>query len=256
MKSQNTRFNTSRLNASAGIAIGPILFVIFILGIIATAFSSSSSVFTSAVSTDKISSDIVVQTNLIKSAVSSCRTRSILKIALSRGNPGEACLIPSGRGYPVFIPYAYPSRGLIRDLVCSPLIERVNDSRVCEFLTDSSSLQNFSIWKSEGHYTVLPPPPKGFKEWEYINAESDSSHGGICAWIAPENPEANNIIEEGLKRAAAKFNSLILEAGDSAGSMLAEAIENKKEVVLDVSSKKFIIWLLPPESSAHTDCLP
>ncbi|MCL2473689.1 MAG: hypothetical protein FWF23_02120 [Alphaproteobacteria bacterium] len=249
-------------SASAGIAIGPILFVIFILGIVAAAFASSSGVFSGAISIDRISSDIAVQTGLIKSAVSSCKAKSALRISLSKGQKGEACLTPSGQGYPLSGSETYPERALVRELVCSPMTERVDSLGNCYFVTDNDGFGKiehaFSIWNLEGSQTVFPSPPKGFRDWEYINAEAPFSHGGVCAWISPVNPDSDNVsFTEGLIRAAAKFNSAVLPI-DSPEAVLVEAIKDKKEVVLAVSSQKFIIWLRPPQSlsSANPNCLP
>ena len=56
----------SRFPANAGIAIGPILFILALLGMIVSFMASSSSGFNVAGAADRVNADIVNQANLIR----------------------------------------------------------------------------------------------------------------------------------------------------------------------------------------------
>ncbi len=165
-----------RFSTTAGIAIGPILFVIAILALLAAVMASGGSEFQVASSADRITSDIVSQTNLIRSTITQCNLQ--YQMALSIGSVSSQ-------------PDSYPtaaSATLVSALLCDPL-------------------GTSSIWSNSTSAIMLPQPTQGFNAWQYINA--GASGGGRCFWTSPSgaNPLSSSGIVSGLTRAASKFNS-------------------------------------------------
>ena len=68
----------SRFPANAGIAIGPILFILALLGMIVSFMASSSSGFNVAGAADRVNADIVNQANLIRTKISECYMQYII----------------------------------------------------------------------------------------------------------------------------------------------------------------------------------
>lgn len=170
-----------RLHPSAGIAIGPILFVLALLGIIATALSSGSGGgFGAAGIADRITADVVSQANMIRSKILECQMQYLVNGATFASSP---C---AGDSYPC----SNQTNGTpVADLTCP------NDP-----LKSGGAEQ--SLW-SGLRVAMLPPPTKGFSAWTYINA-GDS--GGRCFWTAPIKGRSSNVVQ-GLTRAAEKFTS-------------------------------------------------
>jgi type II secretory pathway pseudopilin PulG len=78
--------NQPRLKNNAGIAIGPILFVIALLGVLAAAFASSSTSMNSATKADSITPLLETQAQLIRNKFYECNTiRSVWPISDSAG---------------------------------------------------------------------------------------------------------------------------------------------------------------------------
>lgn len=169
-----------RLHPSAGIAIGPILFVLALLGVIAAVISSSTGgSFGSASITDRIAAEVVSQANMIRSKVLECQMQYLIN---GRTFASAPC---ASDAYPC----SDPDDGTpVADLTCP------NDALV--------GGNEQSLW-SGPRVAMLPPPTKGFNAWTYINA---GDAGGRCFWTTPIGGKSATVAE-GLRRAAEKFTS-------------------------------------------------
>lgn len=172
-----------RLPPSSGIAIGPILFVIALLGILASVFASGGTdSLGSASVTDRVAADLVGQANLIRSKIIECHMQYEVN-GTNYASPSGDC---PGDPYPC----SDPANGTpVSDLTCP------NDP------LDGGNER--SLW-SGLRIASYPPPTKGFAEWYYIN---DGSSGGRCLWTAPTGGDGSSAIVEGLTRASTKFTS-------------------------------------------------
>ncbi|MDD3288765.1 MAG: hypothetical protein PHX43_07180 [Alphaproteobacteria bacterium] len=160
---------TSRIPSTSGIAIGPILFVIAILGVMAMAMSSSIGSFGQAGIADRVSMDVTTQANLIRTKINECN--------LMYGT------LNNNDGYP-----ASDANGtLVSALECTG---------------DPDGRKN--LWTGLRE-TQLPPPTQGFYEWYYVNA-GDS--GGRCFWTSPTGGNRNTGAAEGLRIAKRKFTDI------------------------------------------------
>ncbi len=163
-----------RFSSQAGIAIGPILFIIALLAILAAVMAGGGGDFQTATVSDRITNDVAAQVNLIRNTINECNLQYLL--AVSTGS-----VAPSSDTYPT----SDPSNGtLVSAVVCNP--------------TGSASL-----WGDK----LLPPPTKGLNPWTYIDASG--SGGGRCIWATPTeaSPLGDTALVAGLVRAASKFNS-------------------------------------------------
>lgn len=205
------------LSPEAGIALGPILFVLAILGVLAAVLSAGSGSFGSAGITDRVVADISTQANLIRAKINECN--------LMYGTNSN------WDGYP-------PSGGVsipIATVTCSG---------------DPSGLQN--IWNGN-RVANLPPPTAGFSNgttnlgWYYINTNntglSGAAAGGRCIWIKPT--ATNNGIVAGLTRAAKKFTT------STANDAASEVNYNPAS-----TNQRFVVWISAPPAagSETTDC--
>ena len=172
---------TPRFSSSAGIAIGPILFIIAILAVLAAVMAAGNGDYQVASGADRITADIGSQANLIRNTINECNLQYMLSVS-------------SGSVTPTTDPYpASTSSGTaVSALVCDP--------------TGGSSL-----WGA----ILLPPPTGGFNQWMYVDASS--SNGGRCIWALPSgaNPLNNPQVVGGLTRAASKFNSTTVYSATS-----------------------------------------
>lgn len=158
----------NRFSSQAGIAIGPILFVIALLGILATVIASGFGDFGQASVSDRVYNDIVSQANLIRTKINECN------IKYGTNNNGD--------GYPAS---DQTSGTLVSALDCAG---------------DQAGQTN--LWTGARN-TVLPPATIGFDQWYYMNA---GVTGGRCIWTQPSGT-ANAGIKAGLTHAATKFSS-------------------------------------------------
>ena len=162
------------LSPEAGIALGPILFVLAILGILAAVLSAGSSSFSTAGTADRVTADTTTQANLIRAKINECN--------LMYGTNNNFDGYPSSGGES--IPVA--------NITCSG---------------DPEGQQN--IWTGN-RMTSLPPPTSGFTSWHYLNTNKvglgTPADGGRCIWIKPLGA-ANPGIVGGLTRAAKKFTT-------------------------------------------------
>ena len=171
-----------RLPSDAGIAIGPILFILGVLGVIATVMAAGGSGgFGSAGVADRVVADVGGQANLIRAKVNECYMQYIVN---GVNNGSGAC---GNDPYPCS---DQTNGSLAADMTCP------NDP-----LTSGGAEQ--SLWTGP-RLASLPPPTKGFNAWKYMNA---GESGGRCIWTAPTNGKRNPGDIEGLKKVAAKFTS-------------------------------------------------
>lgn len=173
----------NRLSSSAGIAIGPILFVIAMLGILAMVFASDTGgSFGSAGVSDRVTTDILGQANLIRSKINECQMQYLVN-GTNYATSGDC----AGDPYP-----------------CS---DQTNGSPVSALRCPNDPLvggNQQSLWMGGARPASYPPPTKGFNQWYYMNA-GDS--GGRCIWTTPTGGNANKAVVAGLKRVSSKFTS-------------------------------------------------
>ena len=212
----NTRPFPRRMRANAGIALGPILFIIAILGILAAVISAGSSGFGSAGVTDRVAADIVSQANLIRAKINECN----LKYGTNN----------NGDGYPA------------SDTTSGTVVSALNCAG------DPAGAQN--LW-SGIRATMLPQPTNGFSAWKYINTNGAGlggvATGGRCIWIAPNvsNPGSNTGIVNGLIRASNKFTA------STGYNSAAEVVYDPNS-----TSQKFVVWITMPTGTPDSNCLP
>jgi hypothetical protein len=168
----HTQRTTQRFSSDAGIAIGPILFVIAILALLAAVMASGGNDFQVASSADRITADVAAQASLVRGTINQCNMQYV--IAASTGSVS-----------PVTDPYPSPvGVTAVSLLTCNPM-------------------GTGSLWGA----ILLPPPTQGFNAWNYIDDAANG--GGRCIWTSPigSNLAANEGITTGLTHAATKFNS-------------------------------------------------
>lgn len=214
----------TRFSPESGIALGPILFVLAILGILTAVLSAGTGSFGIAGTTDRIAADIPTQANLIRAKINECN--------MMYGTGAQ----PDGsrQNYD-----GYPSSGGVSIAVTSVTCSG-----------DATGLTN--IW-SGARTANLPPPTNGFNSWNYINSNSTGLGGnatkGRCIWIQPSssNPIGNAGIVAGLTRAAKKFTTST--SNDYASEVNYDATK---------TNQRFIVWITLPVSPATptTDCTP
>lgn len=170
------------LPANAGIAIGPILFVLALLGVLASVFSSDTGgTLGSAGTTDRVTTEIVSQANLIRIKIHECQMQFLVN---GTDNSSAPC---AGDPYPC----SDQTNGTaVEDLTCpaDPL--------------DGSSNER-SLWTGL-RVASMPPPTSGFNGWTYFNA---GLSGGRCYYTSPTSGNGSAAIVDGLRRAATKFSS-------------------------------------------------
>lgn len=169
----------SAFSSEAGIALGPILFILAILAILGAVLSAGSGSFGTAGITDRIVADVSTQANLIRSKINECN--------MMYGTSSNYDGYPSSGGVSI----------AISTVACAG---------------DPSGLQN--LW-SGNRSANLPPPTSGFGIWNYINTNNSglggTATGGRCIWVLPNSK--NNGVVAGLTRAASKFTSAAANDG-------------------------------------------
>jgi len=172
--------HSQRFSSQAGIAIGPILFILALLAILAAAMMGGGGDFQTASGADRITTDISTQASLIRSTINECNMQYTL--AVSTGSVG-----PSTDPYPT----SDPTNGTaVSALTCPPM-------------------GGASLWGT----IMLPQPTAGFNPWTYMDASA--SGGGRCFYTTPTtaSPSGSSVIVTGLTRAASKFNSATTYTG-------------------------------------------
>ncbi len=216
-----------KFHPSSGIAIGPILFVLAILALLAAVMASGGGDFQIAGAADNTTNNIVAQASLIRSTINQCNMQYTLSVSTGSINP-----VASGDYYP-----APTGATAVSALVCNPL---------WGVSATTPTVWNDTILGNK----LLPPPSAGFNAWQYIDAWSatPASDGGRCFWTTPTgaNPKGNEATVAGLTRAAAKFNS-------------STVYSSATEVIYDPAStsQKFVVWItLPASGTPNSNCLP
>ena len=214
---------SSRLPASAGIAIGPILFILAMLALLGVVMASGNGDFQTAGGADRITADIVTQANLIRSTISQCNLQYVINVSTATSGGSYA---PVSDPYPLS---ALPGGTLVSALLCDPM----------------GGSPAPSLWNNATSAILLPQPTKGFNPWMYI--DDSVAGGGRCIWALPSSGGAlgNSQITSGLSRAASKFNSAATNLGTN-------------EVIYDPAStsQKFVVWITPPSGTPNSNCLP
>jgi len=161
---------TEKFSPNAGIAIGPILFVLAILALLAMVMASGNGDYQVASGADRITADIVAQANMIRSTINNCNMQYMMGVSTGTyANVSDAYPSPSGVT-------------AVSALTCTPT-------------------GNSSLWGA----ILLPPATQGFQAWNYI--DDSTNGGGRCIWTQPNPTSTSASIVAGLTRAAAKFNS-------------------------------------------------
>ncbi len=171
-----------RFNSSAGIAIGPILFLLAVIGVVATVMASGGTTSLGvAGNADRVRADIIGQANLIRAKIQECH----MQYAVNGTNYAEGSC--AGDPYPC----SNKTRGTpVSDLSCP------NDP------LDGFDKER-SLWTGL-RIASLPPASKGLDNWYYMNA---GVAGGRCIWTAPTTTPTGTGVIQGLTAAASKFTS-------------------------------------------------
>ncbi|MBY0428503.1 MAG: hypothetical protein K2Q32_04710 [Alphaproteobacteria bacterium] len=204
----------NRVEHDAGIAIGAILFVVALLGVIAVAMSSGSSSVGSNIAADRVRNDIKIQGNLIRSKILECNQYSS-----DRGNLPDKYPSSTGTG---------AGLSTVRSLNCLAFDVAEDASGNAQATT------NTPLWTG-AHATSLPPTSTGFEEWKYKNA---GAVGGRCIRI---QPLAANVGDAGIKNG--------LSQAFSAFTATDEAVYDPNS-----SSQRFILWITKPTGTTDADC--
>lgn len=221
-------FSFSGNRTRQGIVIGPILFVLAILGIIALALSSGFSGFSTTGQADRINAEVTGQINLIRSKIHECYMQSLTANEGSTTLALNTALTPGCEDDPY--PCSDKTNGTLVSALTCP-----GDPAV------SGALQ--SLW-SGARVAVLPQPTKGFTQWFYMN---DGNEGGRCiwaspgdstatSWTAPSNADQKPGIVAGLKLVMAHFTS-------------AEAAYNANS-----STQKIVVYITRPTGTPNSHC--
>ncbi len=169
-----------RFSSTAGIAIGPILFVIALLGILAAVTSTNIGSFGTATSMDRVTADVGSQANLIRSKINECHMQYL---ANGVNNSVAPC---AGDPYP-----------------CS---DQTNGTPVTDLTCPGDPLDGGGnqphLWMGLRTANLAPPSP-GFQPWYYMNA---GASGGRCFWTSPTGGKTAAIVA-GLSKVAARFTS-------------------------------------------------
>ncbi|MBV8061194.1 MAG: hypothetical protein JO126_01135 [Alphaproteobacteria bacterium] len=206
----------TRAPRETGIAIGPILFVLAILGILAAVLSIGSSDFSIASVADRLQADIPAQANLIRAKIMECN----LKYGTNSNYDG------------------YPSSDATNGTLVSAL--------TCT--GDTAGLQG--LWTG-ARPAYLPPPSTGMGQWYYINTnatgQGGTATGGRCIWFVPtiSNPVNNKGVVTGLTKAAARFTNAVSNDGAS------EVNYNPAG-----TTQRFVMWITLPTGTADPHCTP
>lgn len=204
----------SRLRSDAGIAIGPILFMLAILGLIATVMATNSGGFSVAGVQDRISADIVSQANMIRSKINECQLQYLTN---GVDNSAAPCLHDA---YPCSDQTALPGGGTnVSALTCPG-----------DPLDGDGDQQN--IWTGL-RVAQLPPQTKGFSDWKYMNA---GDAGGRCIWTAPSSGNTSSGVVAGLTQSAAKFTS------------------EEVSYLPASNTQKFVVFITAPTGSVNEHC--
>jgi len=207
----------ARFSSAAGIALGPILFMLAVLGIIAVVISAGSSGFNTAGVADRVTADMVSQTNLILAKINECN--------LMYGTNANF------DGYPQDTTGGSPGV-LVSSLNCSG---------------DPSSPINLQNLWTGNRVTTLPPSTAGFGSWYYVNTNTTglggTATGGRCIYIQP-TASGSGVIQ-GLSNAANKFTHATSNDGSSQVNYNPAS-----------THQRFVVWVTLPTGTANANCTP
>lgn len=203
-----------RPSSTAGIAIGPILFVLALLGILAGVLAAGTGGFSTIGVADRVTADVVSQANLIRSKINECQMQYIANaIDNSAAPPWDSVSDCEHDSYP-----------------CSVATGTLVSALTCPGDPLGSDSKQQSVWTGV-RVTALPPPTAGFSDWKYLNAAA--SGGGRCIWTT--GPYNSGVVA-GLTQAATKFSSS--EAKYSAGA----------------NPQKFVVIITPATGTLDSLC--
>lgn len=214
-----------RFSSSAGIAIGPILFIIALLGILATTMSAGVGNMSTSSTVDRVAADIPSQANLIRTKINECYMQFLSNAIDNSGAP----------------PYDGVAACLHDMYPCS---DQTNGTAVSDLRCPGDTLvggNQQSLWTGPRPAT-LPPPTSGFGAWMYFNGGSTKDlgvkGGERCFWTIPTGGNSSAGVVTGLTRAAGKFTSS--ETNYSSAS----------------NTQKFVVFVTPPEAGVLSDNSP
>jgi hypothetical protein len=157
-----------RLSPAAGIAIGPILFILALLAVIAVAISSGSGGFTGSATSDRTSVQLRTQANLIRAKIMECET-------LTRGNMNADFPAPDGT----------PTEVAKLDCPGDPAGRR-------------------NLWQG-ARAASLPAAPEGFQPWIFVNHGED---GRCIRIQPEAKKAGQAAIRAGISAAASAFSDI------------------------------------------------
>jgi hypothetical protein len=231
-----------RFTKESGIALGPILFVLAMLAVLAVTMSQGIGEFGQAGITDRIAADIATQANLIRSKINECYSEYGTSCA---GGGSGSVMSGSCSNYD-----GYPSSVDGNNNLLPTDVKSLS----CQ--GDNAGQQN--LWTG-ARPTQLPQPTAGFSDWVYVNTNlvgvGGSASGGRCVYIQPgvvggivgngNNNSTSAALVAGLTKAASKFTHNTVNDGSS------EVNYNPAS-----SSQKFVLWITLPTGSADSNCTP
>jgi len=171
--------NRRKLRPDSGIAIGPILFVIALLGVLAVAIAAGVGGFSTAGVTDRVYNDVSSQANLIRTKINECNLR------YGTDNNGDG----------------YPPDPSTPTKVCALTCEGDPTTALTGTDCAGNGMTDQNLWYGI-RPTTLPLATSGMGDWYYTNA---GASGGRCIFADPSDTSAATI--NGLSQAAAKFSS-------------------------------------------------
>ena len=144
----------------SGIAIGPILFVIALLGILAAVIAAGTGDFGTATIADRIYNDILSQANLIRTKINECN----LKYGTNN----------NGDGWP-------PSDATNGTPVCAIICEGDSNSPMAGNDCTGNGMTTQNLWYGM-RAALCRHRPSGFQRYLDMNA---GASGGRCIWTQP-----------------------------------------------------------------------
>jgi hypothetical protein len=223
-----------RFPVNAGIAIGPVLFVIAALGLIAALISSNIGTYSSASVIDRIGADLPSQASLIRTKIQNCNLTLASSLAIANNNACDATPGVCGT--------------LCRTTAdCQKLSTSFPSTTNSPPLVNTLKCNGSDMWAGVSY----PQATTGFSTWNYV---ANTAGGGYCIWTQPtmSNPVNNQPTIEGLRLAAKKFSNVATCNGTTT-PCTSEVLYNAAS-----TSQKFILWIAPPTSGTAPDpaCLP
>ena len=218
-----------RLRVEAGIAIGPILFVIAALGLIATMISSNIGSYSSAGAIDRTAAELPSQANLIRTRMNQCNIQLASQLAIQNNNVGVP--VPGN---------------------CSRVADCAKDPATFVGVTAvptpvaSVTCNGANLWQG----LAYPQPSMGFAAWNYVG----NTTGGRCIYTAPTtaSPATNNRVVEAMKLVTKKFSTQTT-CNNTSTPCTGEALYDPA-----AAAQKFVVWIGMPDSGVAPDplCLP